>query len=403
MSNFFVGRQPIYNRKLEVVAYELLFRDSEVNHAAIVDGDQATSRLVHDTFLEIGLDAIVHDKTAFINFTRDFVLGDSTTIFPADRVVVEILEDVVVDAELLEAVRTLSEQGYTIALDDCVCHPDMMPLVALADIIKLDVLAVDADTLQQSVRALRQYNVQLLAEKIETRAIFAYCCELGFDFFQGYFLSKPDVVTGQRSPSSRMALLLLLAKLQDPTMELRDLEEIIARDVSLSYKLLRVVNAAIYGLSKKVESIHQALLLLGTRFISRWISVILLANIADKPHDVMATSLIRAKMCELLAEAMERKEKDVFFTVGLFSVLDALLDTPLPDVLASLPLADELTCALLNYEGILGETLRCVVAYEHSNWQDVGCAELSQQTITTAYLQAIAWADGIATQLGTPR
>ena len=403
MSDFFVGRQPIYNRKLEVVAYELLFRNSEANRADIVDGDQATSRLLHDTFLEIGLDAIVHDKMAFINFTRDFVLGDSTTISPANRVVVEILEDVVVDAELLEAVRTLSEQGYTIALDDCVCHPDMMPLVALADIIKLDVLAVDADTLQRNVRALRQYNAQLLAEKIETRATFAYCCELGFDYFQGYFLSKPDVVTGQRSPSSRMALLLLLAKLQDPTMEFRDLEELVARDVSLSYKLLRVINAAIYGLSKKVESIHQALLLLGTRFISRWISVILLANIADKPHDVMATSLIRAKMCELLGEAMERKEKDVFFTVGLFSVLDALLDTPLPDVLASLPLADELTRALLDYEGILGETLHCVVAYEHGNWQDVECGELSQRTITTAYLQAIAWADDIAAQLGAPR
>ena len=402
MSECFVGRQPIYNRKLEVVAYELLFRDSEANHADIVDGDQATSRLVYDTFLEIGLDAIVHDKTAFINFTRDFVLRDFTAIFPADRVVVEILEDVVVDTELLEAVRTLSEQGYTIALDDCVCHPDMMPLVALADVIKLDVLALDADTLQRTVGTLRQYNVQLLAEKIETRATFAHCCELGFDYFQGYFLSKPDVITGQRSPSSRIALLLLLAKVQDPATEFRDLEEIVTQDVSLSYKLLRVINAATYGLSKKVESIHQALLLLGTRFISRWISIILLANIAEKPHDLMATSLMRAKMCELLGEAMKQQEKDVFFTVGLFSVLDALLDTPLPDVLASLPLAEELNRALLDYEGILGETLYCVLAYEHGNWQEVGCGELSQRTITAAYLQAIAWAHDIAAQLGAP-
>jgi EAL and modified HD-GYP domain-containing signal transduction protein len=403
MNDFFVGRQPIYNRKLEVVAYELLFRDSEANRAAFVDGDQATSRLLHDTFLETGLDAIVHDKMAFINFTRDFVLGDSAAIFPANRVVVEILEDVVVDAALLEAVRTLSAQGYTIALDDCICHPDMMPLVALADIIKLDVLALDGDTLQHNVQTLRQYNVQLLAEKVETRATFTSCCELGFDYFQGYFLSKPDVVKGQRSPSSRLAPLLLLAKLQDPAVEFRDLEEIVARDVSLSYKLLRVVNAAIYGLSKKVESIHQALFLLGTRSISRWLSVILLANISDKPHDVMTTSLVRAKMCELLGEAMERKEKDVFFTVGLFSALDALLDTPLPDVLASLPLADEVIRALLAYEGILGETLSCVVAYEHGNWQEIGCGDLSQRTIIEAYLQAIAWADGIAAQLGAPQ
>lgn len=399
MPDVFVGRQPIYDRGLTVVAYELLFRSGESNRAGVVDGDQATSQVLHNTFVEIGLDTIVGRKQAFINFTRDFILQDYTAVFPADRVVIEVLEDIAVDAALLTAIRALSMQGYTIALDDFVLRDHLRPLLEVADIVKVDILTLDRPTLQENVTQLRQYNVRLLAEKVETRDDFDFCRDLGFDYFQGYFLCRPDIVKGQRTPANRLVTLRLLAKLQDPETEFDELEEIISRDVSLSYKLLRLINAAIYGLPKKVESIRQALLLLGTKFITSWVSLIMLTGVNDKPQELMVTALVRGKMCELLAQAMQQANKEAFFTIGLFSVLDAMLDTPMPEVLKPLPLAEETSRALLYYEGIGGQMLRCVLAYERGNWDEVVCPGLDRRCIKEAYLQAITWAAKVSREL----
>jgi EAL and modified HD-GYP domain-containing signal transduction protein len=196
MPDVFVGRQPIFDRHLDVVAYELLFRSGCTNWADIADGEYATSQVIHNVFMEIGLESLVGSKRAFINLTRDFILHHDTAMFPTDRVVLEILEDIVVDAELIAAVRALSHQGYTIALDDFVFHEHLRPLVEVADIIKVDVLALDRPALWQNVASLAQYDVELLAEKVETRDDLACCWELGFDYFQGYFLCEPDIVTG---------------------------------------------------------------------------------------------------------------------------------------------------------------------------------------------------------------
>ncbi len=294
MPDIFVGRQPIFDRNLNVVAYELLFRSGGTNWAEITDGEYATSQVVHDAFMEIGLESLVGTKRAFINLTRDFILQDYTAVFPTDRVVLEVLEGIVVDAELIEAVRALSHQGYTIALDDFVYHDHLRPLVVVADIIKVDVLGLDRLTLQQEVARLSHYDIKLLAEKVETRDDLAYCRELGFDYFQGYFLCEPDIVTGQRSPANRLAVLHLLAKLQDAETTMEQLEAIIRQDVSLSFKLLRLVNAD-PSLPHQIDTIHQALLLLGTKFITAWGSLIMLADIGDKPHELMVTALIRGK------------------------------------------------------------------------------------------------------------
>jgi EAL and modified HD-GYP domain-containing signal transduction protein len=341
--------------------------------------------------MEIGLETIVGDNLAFINLTRDFILQDYSSVFPAGRVVMEVLEDVPVDAALVEAVRRLSSQGYLIALDDFMYHERLRPLIEVADIIKVDVLALDHAMLQDHVTTLRQYQVKLLAEKVETQEHFKYCRDLGFDYFQGYFFCKPEVIKGHRVPGNRLVTLQLLAELQNPKADFKDLEEIISRDVSLSYKLLRVVNSAFYALPRKVESLRQALLMLGTRNIATWVSVILLAGIDDKPHELMVTAMVRAKMCELLAQTLGQRGRDIFFTVGLFSALDALLDSPMEDILKSLPLSDDITSALLSYTGILGETLQCVLAYERGDWDSVHCATLDCTGITDAYLQAIAW------------
>jgi EAL and modified HD-GYP domain-containing signal transduction protein len=399
MPDIFVGRQPIYDRQLQVFAYELLFRSGDDNQAGFLDGDQATSQVILNTFMDIGIDPIVGSKLAFINMTRDFFLLDYTQIFPPDRVVMEILEHIEVDTEFIEAVRLLSSRGYTIALDDFVYRESLHDLLELADIIKVDVLALDRTELQEHVPFLRQYGAKLLAEKVETQDDFRFCKSLGFDYLQGYFLCKPEIIKGQRAPANRPLVLQLLAKLQNPEVDFKELEEIVRRDVGLSYKLLRVINSAYYSLPKKVDSLREALLLLGTAFITSWLRIIILAEIDDKPHDLVLTAMIRAKMCELLGKALSQQSTETFFTVGLFSALEALLDSPIEVIMESLPLSDDITSALVSHEGLPGETLHCVLAYERSNWDEVHCQSLDHGRITDAYLEAIAWASQTDNQL----
>ncbi len=400
MPDVFVGRQPIFDRTLDVVAYELLFRSGGTNWADITDGEYATSQVVHDAFMEIGLESLVGSKRAFINLTRDFILQDYTAVFPTDRVVLEVLEDIVVDAQLIEAVRALSSQGYTIALDDFVFDEQLRPLVEVADIVKVDVLASDRAALRQNVARLRQYDVKLLAEKVETRDDLAYCRELGFDYFQGYFLCEPDIVTGQRSPANRLTVLRLLAKLQEAETTMEQLEAIIRQDVSLSLKLLRLVNAD-PSLPQQIDTIHQALLNLGTKFITAWGSLIMLADIGDKPHELMVTAMIRGKMCELLASAKHLADKERFFTVGLFSVLDAMLDSPMTEIVASLPLTEDVAQALLSYEGVLGHTLHSVLAYERGHWEVIHEFGFDRWVVGGAYVEALIWASRVEEQLSS--
>ena len=241
----------------------------------------------------------------------------------------------------------------------------------------------------------------LLAEKVETQDDFKFCKSLGFDYFQGYFLSKPEVIKGRRAPANRLLILQLLGKLQNPEVDFNELEEIVSRDVALSYKLLRVINAAFYALPKKVDSLREALHLLGTSFIASWLRVIILAGIDDKPHELVLTAMVRAKMCQLLAKARGIQATETFFTVGLFSALDALLDSPIEEIVDSLPLSDDTTAALVAHEGELGEALRCVLAYERGHWDEVHCRHLDQACITDSYLQAIAWANQTDDQLVT--
>ena len=393
MHDVFVGRQPIYTRQLDVFAYELLFRSGEVQQASFVDGTRATATVLVNAFVEIGLDTIVGAHTpALVNFTRDFLLQDYAAIFPPDRVVLEILENVTVDDDLIAAMRRLSAQGYRFALDDFIYHDHLQPLVELADLVKLDVHALDRTSLEAHVARLRPYAVKLVAEKVETQEVFRYCYDLGFEYFQGYFLCQPDVVKGQRRSAQHVATLSLLAKLQDPEIDIRELENLISPDASLSYNLLRVANAAFYRRRFAVESIQQAILRLGLRFIANMVSLFCLANVDDKPHELLVTAMIRAKMCEQLAHAMEPKRGNTFFTVGLLSVLDVLLDQPMDEILNALPLTEDIARALLGYEGTLGAALRCVMAYERGYWHEVTAIGLESEIIVKAYLDALAWA-----------
>ncbi|OGJ87254.1 MAG: hypothetical protein A2268_07605 [Candidatus Raymondbacteria bacterium RifOxyA12_full_50_37] len=404
MLEVFVGRQPIFDRQLNIFGYELLFRKYETDTKAdIMDGDQATSQVILNTFMEIGLERLVGDGLAFINLTRSFVLEKYPLPIAKDRVVLEILESNIMDKALVEALKTFGSRGYQIALDDVVSPENLGPFLDIADIVKVDLMAVERSRLREYITEFRKHHVKMLAEKVETIEDFDLCKGLGFDFFQGYFLCKPNVVRGRKMPAMRLNTLRLLAELHNPNIEFQELENIVKQDVSLSYKLLRLINSAYYTRPVKVQSIRQALTLLGIKKVQAWVSLLFLSKIEEKPHELMHTAMVRAHMCELLAQKQKQKQKDTEtdFTVGLFSVLDSLLDLPLAEVLSSLSFSDEINTALLQHQGRLGEELDCVLAYEKGDWDKVmDYSHNKPSDIRDAYLEALKWARLVNAEMG---
>jgi EAL and modified HD-GYP domain-containing signal transduction protein len=387
----FIGRQPILDRNREVYAYELLYRAGEVNAAGVIDGEQATSQVIVNTFMEFGLRRLVGDRLAFLNVTRGFLLDHESIPLSSDQLGLEVSEDGVPDAGLLSAVTALSEQGYKIVLDNFHYREELLPLVKLAHLIKIDIRAFDSETLQDYRRRLRPYRAQLIADKVETQTDFAACRSVGFDFFQGYFLAKPSVLKKVRVAPSQLAVLRLLAALQHPTVTVSELETLISQDLALSYKLLRHINSAYFGLPKRIESIRRAVIYLGLQPIKRWVRMVALSGVERQPAELLLTALHRAKMCELLGQTAGQKDTDSYFTVGLFSALDGFLHMPMEQVLEELPLAPELGAALLHRKGPMGQALRCTLALEQANWSEVTFWNLSPGMISEAFVQASEW------------
>lgn len=393
-SAVFVGRQPIYTADLEVFAFELLFRAGDgQNRAAIDDGDAATAELILNSFAEIGLDRIAGQRPAFVNVPRGFLLERHAYSLPKDRVVLEILEDVEPDPEVLEAMSELRQEGYTIAMDDFVLRDELLPMVDLVDIVKVEFPALTQDELEDHVRILRDRDVRILAEKIETHEEFDRCLALEFDYYQGYFFAKPKVIQGHRIPVNKLALLQLISKLQSQSVRVEDIAAAVRTEPSLSYKLLRFVNSSYWALNTRVNSIQHAVTLAGIQRIKTFCSLSLLTKAVDhKPVQLILNALTRAKMCELLAtkQGAEHLSEQVFM-VGLFSAMDAVLDKPLQEVIELVRLSPELEGALLRHEGLMGKILQCVLEYEHANWEQVSCAQLKPDDIRNAYLDAIMW------------
>jgi EAL and modified HD-GYP domain-containing signal transduction protein len=347
--------------------------------------------MIFSALMDFGLDRLVGAHQAFVNLTRSVLLSDQIKALPKDKVVLEVLENIDPDGPVVEAVTGLAEMGFQVALDDFFYDPSWQPLVDRSQIIKVDVLGMTPEVIREQVAFLDGFDGVLLAEKVEDQACYELCLELGFHYFQGHFFCKPKVITGKRAPTNRLAVVQLLAALSDSNSTVDDLETLISQDVGLSYRLLRYINSAFFSLANRIESIHHALVLLGTRSVRRWATLISMSEVSDKPHELLITAMVRAKMCEFLAEAKGFKEVDSYFTVGLFSVLDALLDTPMEEALESLPISDELRDALLKHEGPQGAALMCVLAYEDGRWADVTQFDLEPMTIRNAYMESIAW------------
>ena len=394
MHDIFVGRQPIYRKDLSLYAYELLFRGNHnAADASFTDNDAATSDVLYNTFIEIGLENIIGEHRAFVNLTERFLLGEYPLPCDNKRLVLEILETVKVTDNLIMAVKELKQKGYKIALDDFIYRPELKPLVPLADIIKIDLRALNEEQLRRYVAILRdKSDARLLAEKVETKEEFQLCLDLGFEFYQGYYFSKPHIIKGAAIPHSKLSVLQLISRIQDPSTGMVELERIISMDASLAYKLLRIANSAAFNLSKQVDTIKTALILMGMDRVKNWASMLALSKIEDKPGELLVMALVRANMSYELAKKMDAANPDSYFTAGMFSILDALLDRPMDEIVDKLPLSNEIRSALIEKSGNMGKVVDCVLHYEQGEWDDVleGCnTDMAMSYINDTYLSAV--------------
>ncbi len=396
-----LARQPIYDLDLNVFAYELLFRPPHPSEW-VWDGDVATSQLVINAFTEIGIDQVCNHRSAFINFTRKWLV--SPPPFDARHVTVEVLEDIEPDEEVIAGVQALVDAGFTIALDDFEFDEKWHPLLEMAHIVKVDVLAHSSEQLATLVQQLAPYQVKLLAEKLEDHETQELCKELGFEYFQGFFLSRPQNVHGEPLPTNKIVVMRLLAELQNPEASVSELEDIITSDIGLSTKILRICNTAQYATLSKIDSIRRAVVLMGMGPLRQWSSLIALSRMSDKPSELICLTLSRARMMELLAKASGQGNPDTYFTVGMFSFVDAYFDRPKEELLQSLPFDDELNAALLHFEGDSGKLLRNVIAHERGEWaniqwQELGDLGIEEDLFEHAYLESLQWAAEIMKSL----
>lgn len=413
MAEILVGRQPILNRQKVTIGYELLYRALQTDSTARVsDGATATSHVFANTMFEMGLQNIVGSKLAFINFTREFFVEETLSqllinikgeqINP-EQMVVEVLEDIALDTSLLRALQELKKRRFVIALDDVDLYSRVTPILntGLINIVKVDLMSIDRFILPDLVCSVKQNGILLLAEKVETPEEFSACMRMGFDFFQGYFFSKPETIMGVRKNMtvSRLNLMRSLAATMDPNADFGNLNEIISKDVGLSYKLLRLVNSGYFSLSRQISSIHQAISLIGLQQLRSWMMLLMMSTVDNKPHELTRMALSRAKMCELSARALGSRDNDTYFLIGLLSVLDAILDIPMDKVVDGLSLTPEISAALVNRAGNAGIMLSGVTATEEGNWDYILQFGLTAETWQRIYLEAIKWTNLIMEEM----
>lgn len=400
MLDIFVARQPIFDLQDQLVAYELLYRGSpSATQAVGVDSTQMSTDTIVQTMLGMGFDRVAAGKRAFVNIDRNVLLESRFELLEPHSVVLELLETVACDDDTRAACEALVKRGYSLALDDFVYNPSYDPLLRIAQIVKVDVLDRSVDELREVMRELAPFKVRCLAERVETAEVHAQCAELGFELFQGYFYARPEILAGREVPVQQANILRLLNLLRDTDASDQQLEDAFRADLLLTYKLLRIVNSAAVG-GKGVDSIKHAIRLLGRGALHRWLALLLVSSLATgsgTQSELVTMAMQRARMCELVAEALGRRaEGGALFMVGLFSLLDALMRAPMDEILARLDLAEDLRRVLLTREGPYAPTLALVEAYEGARWDEMvdGAARvgLGIREVPELYTQAVDWA-----------
>ncbi|WP_339642438.1 HDOD domain-containing protein [uncultured Porticoccus sp.] len=398
MTNIVVGRQEILDSNMSIHAYELLFRGQDFDLSSKDGSSEATNQIITDTILEIGLNNVVGNSKAFINFTAQNLLEKIPLYLPKDRIVIEVLENVAVDLRIISALKELSNEGYTLALDDFQMSSEWRPLLEFAHIVKLDVLANPLQETLDLIKELKPYNLTILAEKVETHEMFELFRDAGCELFQGFFFSKPNTVKGRRVGVNQLAAVKLLTLVNDPDVTFSELASIVSQDAGLSYKLLRYINSAFFGLRNKMESITHAVSYLGLNEVRRWVNVLTLATLSGKPGASFQQALIRGKMCELTALQCGEQAGNLFL-IGMLSSLDSMLDIPLAEALEQMPIGEQMRQAILFQEGPAGDILNDVLSYERWELAHENLTCLSPEELGSLYLKSIEWAKDAFGQL----
>lgn len=394
----YVARQPIFDTERNVYAYELLFRNGENNCFPDIPPDEATSKILTSTHLSVGLDEITGDKLAFINFHRDSLMYRFPTSLDASRVVIEIVETVKVDQPLLNACKHIRGLGYHIALDDYDSDEKWQPFLDFTSIIKFDIQLVDEKTIETLIPALKAKRIKLVAEKVETYEEFETYKAMGFDYFQGYFLARPELVKHRKLGASTLTMLELLAASGAPQLDFDRVNGIIQRDPSLTYLLLRFINNPLFNKRNRINSLRHALTYMGEIEVKKFIALVVLANISqDQPPELLRMSLVRAKFCELVSITLKESENPpTGFLTGLLSMLDAMLEQPMAELVQKIPVSDKVIDALCGRENLLRDCLKLVQNFERADWSRIRTTaakyNLNQSLLHSFYHEALKWA-----------
>jgi EAL and modified HD-GYP domain-containing signal transduction protein len=392
----YIAKQPILDAKEQVFGYELLFRDGPESLSSGVNSSHASLNTM-DYSLAFGTGAVTGEKLAFVNCTRELLVNGLVTLLPPDKTVLEILEDIAPDPDVLEACRRLCGLGYKLALDDFLESNLNSPFLDLVTVVKVDIRANKRTAQARIAQELGRRRLILLAEKVETRQEFEFLLGHGYRYFQGYFFCRPIILETHDIPAVQLNQLRLLRAISDPSLNLKQLDEIIRLDVSLSYRLLRYLNSAAFGLHR-IRSVMHALVMLGESEIRKWVAVVIAGILGrDKTPELVRLAVVRAKFCESLAP---RSRSESYFLTGLFSLLDAMLDKPMSQVAVELPVPDECRIALLRGENLLAALLRQCERCERGDFQNLLNNQTRDDAVFKAFQEATLWADTVLESQG---
>jgi len=397
----YIARQPILNAKQETVAFELLFRDGERNCFPDVHPDKATSKIIVDNQLTLGIEEITGELPAFINFHVDALMHNIPTFLDPKKVVIEILEDVSISDDLLEACKKLKRKGYTLALDDHDFDVKWDVFLPYIDIVKVDILDADIVELDCFLDKLKSHNVQLLAEKVETLTDFEQLKMVGFTLFQGYFFARPEMVKKKNILTAKQHILDLMSHASSSEFDFEAISQIFSRDLGLTYKLLRFINNPGYGPSKEISSLKHALIYIGEVELKKFIALLALADLkGNKSDEIIRASLIKAKFCEKIAEInLVSENPPKAFLTGMLSHIDGVLDQNISEVMDILPIHSEIKEALIHKENYLAKYLTLAGILEQGKWQEAKAIAKTMGVEEIGYLEAyqesISWSDAM--------
>ena len=403
---FYLGRQPVLDRKQGLLGYELTFRNAPVGPAHVTSKLSATAAVIAHA-AQLGMEKVIGDGLAFVNVDGDVIMSDIFAFLPRERVVLEISESLTLTPDLHARMRELAGQGFTFALKNVVADTlQVQQLLPLVQYVKIDVRAIALPALTSLTQSLRRAGKKLVAKKVESRAEFKTCLDLGFDFFQGYYFAKPLILSGKKLSPSQMALMGLMT-LVNSDADNSVIERAIKRDVSLGLNLLRLVNTPAVGARQRVDSLSQAVTILGRRQLQRWLQIMMYAESGKRDEGMTSLLLLattRGRLLELLAQKLRPKQAnvaDVAFTVGIMSLMDTLFGVPMADILQQIHVADEIGDALLSRSGFFGdllkltESIECIEEQEHQIMPTLRELAMSANELGELEMAAYEWSDKV--------